>query len=73
MPSLALNNLWTYIEGLQLSKRNKKWLADKLTESIESSPSADQVKREWEEAFSEIENGQLHEYGSVEELFAQFK
>lgn len=73
MPSIALNNLWTYIEGLQLSKRNKRWLAEKLIESTEISPSAEQVKREWEEAFSEIENGQLHEYGSAEELFAQFK
>lgn len=33
MTTVALNNLWTYIESLNLSARNRKWLADKLTES----------------------------------------
>lgn len=33
MTTVALNNLWTYIESLNLSARNRKWLADKLTAS----------------------------------------
>lgn len=32
MTSIALNNLWIYIESLNLSARNRKWLADKLSE-----------------------------------------
>lgn len=32
MSSAAMKNLWTYIESLGLSTRNRKWLADKLIE-----------------------------------------
>ena len=32
MTSAALNNLWNYIDGLSLSKRDRKWLAEKLIE-----------------------------------------
>ena len=48
MTTIALNGLWTYIQTLNLSKRNRKWLAEKLmgcdekvvddTEYINSSP-----------------------------------
>ena len=30
MTTLALNNLWTYLQGLPLSQKDRKWLADKL-------------------------------------------
>lgn len=32
MTSFALNNLWTYIEGLSLKKKDREWLASKLIE-----------------------------------------
>ena len=32
MTTVALNGLWTYIQTLKLSKRNRKWLAEKLME-----------------------------------------
>ena len=32
MSTVALNNLWTYIESMGLSARNRKWLADRLIE-----------------------------------------
>lgn len=48
MTTVALNGLWAYIQTLNLSKRNRKWLAEKLmgcddkavddTEYINSSP-----------------------------------
>ena len=48
MTTVALNGLWTYIQTLNLSKCNRKWLAEKLmgcddkvaddTEYINSSP-----------------------------------
>ena len=28
-----MNNLWNYIQGLQLTSRNQKWLADRLLKS----------------------------------------
>ncbi len=32
MTTLALNNLWTYIQGLSLKKKEREWLATKLLE-----------------------------------------
>ncbi len=34
MTSVALNNLWTYLQGLSLSQKDRHWLAGKLTESV---------------------------------------
>ena len=33
MSTIALNNLWNYIQSLALSNSNKDWLAGKLIES----------------------------------------
>ena len=33
MTSIAMNNLWNYIQGLSLSARNQEWLAARLQES----------------------------------------
>ena len=30
MTSFALNNLWTYLQGLSLSQTDSEWLANKL-------------------------------------------
>ena len=30
MTTVALNNLWTYLQGLSLTQSDRKWLADKL-------------------------------------------
>lgn len=32
MTAVALNNLWTYIEGLSLKQKDREWLAGKLLE-----------------------------------------
>lgn len=32
MTTVALNGLWAYIQTLNLSRRNRKWLAEKLVE-----------------------------------------
>lgn len=42
MSTVALNNLWTYIESMGLSARNRKWLADRLIEPSK----ADKTKKE---------------------------
>ena len=31
MTTFALNNLWTYLQGLSLSQSDRKWLVNKLT------------------------------------------
>ena len=32
MTSMALNNLWRYLQGLALTEKDRKWLAGKLQE-----------------------------------------
>jgi hypothetical protein len=32
MTAVALNNLWTYIDGLSLKQKDREWLASKLIE-----------------------------------------
>lgn len=32
MTTFALNNLWTYLQGLSLKKKDREWLAGKLLE-----------------------------------------
>lgn len=38
MTSFALNNLWTYLQGLSLSQSEREWLANKLIMPKESTP-----------------------------------
>ena len=35
MTTFALNNLWTYISGLSLKRKDREWLANKLLEPTE--------------------------------------
>ena len=46
MTTYALNNLWTYIEGLSLKKKDREWLASKLIE-----PKADDAKTARQKAY----------------------
>jgi len=39
MTTVQLNNLWTYIQGMALKKKDREWLAGKLLE-----PKADDEK-----------------------------
>ena len=59
MTSVALNNLWTYIDGLSLKKKDREWLADKLLEThAEDAKTAQQkayVKESLTRALNEVE------------------
>ena len=46
MTAVALNNLWTYIEGLSLNQKDREWLASKLLE-----PKADDAKTAKQKAY----------------------
>jgi hypothetical protein len=46
MTTLQLNNLWTYIQGMALKKKDREWLAGKLLE-----PTADDAKTARQKAF----------------------
>ena len=43
MTTFALNNLWTYLQGLMLSQSEREWLAGKLSEPAEKS--SDETKK----------------------------
>lgn len=44
MSTIAVNNLWIYIQSMMLSDRNKQWLADRLIESKTDKVKAAQEK-----------------------------
>ena len=46
MTTIALNNLWTYLQGLSLKQRDREWLASKLIE-----PRADDAKTARQKAY----------------------
>ena len=46
MTTIALNNLWTYIDGLALKPKDRNWLAGKLLE-----PRADDPKTACQKAY----------------------
>lgn len=46
MTTFALNNLWSYLQGLSLGKADREWLAGKLLE-----PSMDDVKTKQQQEF----------------------
>lgn len=60
MTTIALNNLWTYLQGLSLSQKDRNWLAGKLTEPVaEDAKTAKQkayVKDSLYRALDEVEN-----------------
>ena len=65
MTTVALNNLWTYLQGLKLSKKDREWLADKLIEpNADDAKTAKQkayVKETLTRAFDEVERAQRGE------------
>ena len=75
MNSASLNNLWQYLEGLSLSKGNRRWLAERLMENDMAEEGKcvmndDEIKEGISVAFSqlkEVKSGK-RETRSVEEL-----
>ena len=44
MNTAALNNLWSYLQGLSLTATNQRWLASHLMEAAENIEKGDQKK-----------------------------
>ena len=58
MTTAALNNLWSYLQGLSLSQKDRKWLAGKLIETVDDAKTARQkayVKETLTRALEEVE------------------
>ena len=66
MTQAAIQNLWTYIDSLNLSARNRKWLSDKLIE-----PKASERKCSVDLALDDIREGRVYQANSVDDMFKQ--
>lgn len=78
MTTVAMNNLWNYIQGLQLTSRNQKWLADRLLKSSNErkAPKDDALMTEEEffagidEAREQIRRGEGVSFTDLDEMNA---
>ena len=55
---MALNNLWSYIQGMSLKKKDREWLAGKLLEPVDDAKTEQQkafVKESLYRALDEVE------------------
>lgn len=68
MTTIAMNNLWTYIESLGLSARNRKWLAEKL---LAPSPSETELNATTIKAIEDVKAGKTYKATSVDDLLTQ--
>ena len=59
MTTMALNNLWSYLQGLKLAQKDRNWLAGKLLEAsnedIETRHQQELVKESLYSALNEVE------------------
>ena len=65
MSTIQIESLWQYIQTLSLSKRNRKWLAERLleNETTESSVNATTLK-----AMKEAEEGKVTTFTSMDDF-----
>ena len=64
MNTIALDNLWSYLQGLSLSQKDRKWLAGKLVEPVDSVKTTQQkeyVKETLTRALDEVERAKRGE------------
>lgn len=64
MTAMALNNLWSYIQGMSLKKKDREWLASKLLEPVDDAKTAQQkayVKETLTRALKEVEQAKRGE------------
>ncbi len=63
MNAVSMNNLWAYLQGLSLTDSNRKWLAERLVETVSAVPP---VLHTYEEAMSDLDlSEQEFERGDV--------
>ena len=58
MTAIQLDNLWSYIQGMSLKKKDREWLASKLLEPVDDAKTAQQkafVKETLTRALKEVE------------------
>lgn len=64
MTAGQLNNLWSYIQGMSLKKKDREWLAGKLIEPVDDTKTEQQkafVKESLYRALDEVERAKRGE------------
>ena len=64
MTAIQLNNLWSYIQGMSLKKKDREWLASKLLEPVDDAKTEQQkafVKESLYRALDEVERAKRGE------------
>ena len=56
MNAVSMNNLWTYLQGLSLTASNRKWLAEKLIEPVDTVTPP--VLQTWGEAMADLDESE---------------
>ena len=70
MTTVQLNNLWSYIQGMSLKKKDREWLASKLLEPVDDAKTAQQkafVKESLYRALDEVEQAKRGEFKMMTE------
>lgn len=57
MTTVAMNSLWTFLESLSLSRRNRKWLAERLI-AMDEKRESDSTRMTKEEYFAKLERAE---------------
>lgn len=65
MSTIQVESLWQYIQTLSLSKRNKKWLAERLLENDTTGSSANATTLK---AIKEAEEGNVTTFSSIDDF-----
>ena len=57
MNAVSMNNLWSYLQGLSLTARNRRWLAERLTEPLQNDAAMNDalIREELTEAFTQLQ------------------
>ena len=71
MTTVAMNNLLNYIAGLNLSQRNRQWLAERIVNlpSKEKISSRTKMDSSYERSMRDIKEGRIEKFASSEEMF----
>ena len=65
MSTAQIEGLWQYIQTLSLSKRNKKWLAERL---LENETSLNQACATTMKAIKEAEEGKVTSFATIDDF-----
>jgi len=65
MSTVQIESLWQYIQTLSLSRRNRKWLAERLLENDTGNASANATTLK---AIEEAQNDEVTSFASIDDF-----